>query len=150
MKGPIISGAIILAGMFIFLKFLLPLVTAPLPASLIYLYLALVLSGIMIYGTMSAPSLEAMMGPIFRFLSGKGQTGAGQMARLAVLVMFPLLVGWQTYSRLVPSDLPPAENRTIHPAPPGEFVGLSNPYPKTPENIMMGKGLYAEIGRAHV
>ncbi|MDH5576360.1 MAG: hypothetical protein OEY80_12820, partial [Nitrospirota bacterium] len=127
MKGPIISGAIILAGVFIFLKFLLPLFTAPLPASLIYLYLALALSGIMIFGTMSAPSLEALMGPIFRFLSGQGQSGMGQVARVAVLVMFPLLVGWQTYTRLAPSDLPPAENRTIHPAPPGEFVGLSNP-----------------------
>lgn len=143
MKGPILSGAIILAGVFVFLKFLLPLFTAPLPASLIYLYVALALSGIMIYGTMSASSLEAFMGPIYRFLSGKGQTGAAQAARLAVLVLFPLLVGWQTYTKLAPSDLPPAENRTIHPAPPGEFVGLSNPYPKVPENIMMGKGLYA-------
>ena len=65
------------------------------------------------------------------------------MARLAVLVMFPLLVGWQTYSRLAPSDLPPAENRTIHPAPPGEYAGLSNPVPKTPETIQQGKGFYA-------
>ncbi len=94
MKGPILSGAIILAGVFIFLKFLLPLFTAPLPASLIYLYVALALSGIMIFGTMSAPSLEAFMGPIYRFLSGKGQTGAAQTARLADLVLFPLLVGW--------------------------------------------------------
>jgi len=69
MKGPIASGIILLAGVFLFLKFILPLFTAPLPASLIYLYLALTLSGIMIYGTMSATSLEALMGPFFRFLS---------------------------------------------------------------------------------
>jgi mono/diheme cytochrome c family protein len=83
------------------------------------------------------------MGPIFRFLSGEGIGGAAKYARLAVLVLFPLLVGWQTYSELAPSSQPPAENRTIHPAPPGEFVGLSNPVPNTPENVMMGKGLYA-------
>ena len=65
MRGPIASGAILLVGMFIFLKFILPLVTAPLPASLIYLYLALTLSGIMIFGTMSASGLESLMGPIF-------------------------------------------------------------------------------------
>jgi len=58
-------------------------------------------------------------------------------------VLVPLLVGWETYSDLVPSTQPPAENRTIHPAPPGEFVGLANPVPNTPENVMMGKGLYA-------
>lgn len=143
MKGPIAGGAILLVGIFVFIKFLLPLVTAPLPASLIYLYMALAFSGIMLYGTMSASSLESLMGPFFRFLSGEGQSGTGKMARLAVLVLFPLLVGWQTYTSLAPSDLPPAENRTIHPAPPGEFVGLANPYQNNQANINMGKGLYA-------
>ena len=64
MKSPLISAAILLGGVFAFLKFILPLFTAPLPASLIYLYLAIVLSGIMIFGTMSAGGLEAFMGPI--------------------------------------------------------------------------------------
>ncbi len=143
MKGPIANGAILLAGTFIFLKFILPMVTAPLPASLIYLYLALTFSGIMIYGTMSPLSMESLMGPVYRFLSGKDQSGIGKMARLAVLVLFPLLVGWQTYTSLAPSDLPPAENRTIHPAPPNEFVGLANPYQKNNQTIQEGKGIYA-------
>ncbi|MXX11794.1 MAG: cytochrome c [Nitrospira sp. SB0667_bin_9] len=92
---------------------------------------------------MSGGSLDEFMGPVGRFLTGSGQAGIAGTARILVFVLFPLLVGWQTYTRLAPSDLPPAENRTIHPAPPGEFVGLANPYPRTPENIMMGKGLYA-------
>jgi mono/diheme cytochrome c family protein len=58
-------------------------------------------------------------------------------------VLFPLLVGWQTYTSLAPSDLPPAENRTIHPAPPNEFVGLANPYQKNNQTIQEGKGIYA-------
>ena len=142
MKGPLVSAAILLAGVFIFLKFILPQFTAPLPASLIYLYLAITLSGIMIFGTMSAGGLEAFMGPIYRFLSGEID-GPAKMARLLVLMVFPLLVGWQTYTKLAPSDLPPAENRTIHPAPPGEFVGLANPYPTNNANIQQGKGIYA-------
>ena len=60
-----------------------------------------------------------------------------------MLIVFPLLVGWQTYTKLAPSDLPPAENRTIHPAPPGEFVGLANPYPTNDSTIQEGKGIYA-------
>ena len=143
MKGPLAKTVILLVGMYVFLKFILPLFTAPLPASLIFLYLALTLASAMIFYTMSGGSLDEFMGPIGRFLTGTGQTGLAVTARILVFVLFPLLVGWQTYTRLAPSDMPPAENRTIHPAPPGEFVGLANPYPRTPENVMMGKGLYA-------
>lgn len=143
MKGPLSKSVILLVAIYIFLVFILPLVTAPLPASLIYLYLAIALSGIVLYWTLSGQSTEAFLGPIFRFLSGKDQAGSLRMARLAVLLLFPLLVGWETYSTLAPSDQPPAENRTIHPAPPTEYVGLSNPVADTPENVMMGKGLYA-------
>ena len=136
------KGAVLLVAVFLIVKFGLPLITAPLPMSLIWLYLFLTTVGIVVYGTLSAESTEALLGPIFRFLGGEGLNGSAKLARLAVLVLVPLLVGWQTYSELVPSSQPPAENRTIHPAPPGEFVGLANPVPNTPENVMMGKGLY--------
>src|SRR5437660_2586928 len=136
------KGAVLLDAVFLIVKFGLPLITAPLPMSLIWLYLFLTTVGIVVYGTLSAESTEALLGPIFRFLGGEGLNGSAKLARLAVLVFVPLLVGWQTYSELVSSTQPPAENRTIHPAPPGEFVGLANPVPNTPENVVMGKGLY--------
>ena len=143
MKSPILKAIIGLACVYVFLKFMLPLFTAPIPSTLIFLYLSLTLSGILLFQTMSGGSLDAFIGPIHCFLAGSdGQAGPAKMARLLVLVVFPLLVGWQTYTKLAPSDLPPAENRTIHPAPPGEFVGLSNPVPKTETNIQIGKGFY--------
>jgi hypothetical protein len=144
MKGSslAIRGAILLAAVFLALKFALPLVTAPLPMSLIWLYLFLTTVGIVVYCTLSGESTEQLLGPIFRFVGGDGLGGTGRSARLAVLVLVPVLVGWQTYSGLVPSTQPPSENRTIHPAPPGEFVGLANPVPNTPENVMQGKGFY--------
>lgn len=141
--GTHLKPALLMVGLYVFLKYVMPLFTAPLPASLIALYLALALSGIMIFMTLSGTTMDSFLGPIFRFLSGEGQVGPMRTARLAVLALFPLLVGWQTYTSTAPSDLPPAENRTIHPAPPGEFTGLSNPVPNTPENVMTGKGLYA-------
>src|SRR5437870_2954156 len=125
------KGAVLLVAVFLIVKFGLPLITAPLPMSLIWLYLFLTTVGIVVYGTLSAESTEALLGPIFRFLGGEGLNGSAKLARLAVLVLVPLLVGWQTSSELVPSSQPPAENRTIHPAPPGEFVGLANPGPNT-------------------
>ena len=146
MKGGVLIRALILVvSMYVFLKFILPLFTAPLPASLIFLYLMLTLSGILIFATLSGESSEAFWGPIFRFLSGDRQDGAMKIARLAVLLLFPLLVGWQTYNSTALSDQPPGENRTIHPAPPGEFVGLSNPFSPTPENIAYGKGRYLSL-----
>jgi hypothetical protein len=138
-----VKGGVLLVVVFVVLKFGLPFITAPLPMSLIWLYLFLTLVGIVVYGTLSGETTQELLGPIFRFLSGERLGGAAKSARLAVLALFPLLVGWETYSDLAPSTQPPAENRTIHPAPPGEFVGLANPVPNTPENVMMGKGLYS-------
>ncbi len=142
MNGPLAKTAILLAGMYVFLKFLLPLFTAPLPASLIVLYLALTFAAAAIFYTMSGAGLDDFAGPIGRFLTGEGQTGIAGTARLIVFALFPMLVGWQTYTKLAPSEMPPAENRTIHPAPPGEFVGLANPFPNTQDNIVAGQGLY--------
>lgn len=144
MKGGIhLKLLLLMVGLYVFLKFIMPLFTAPLPASLIMLYMMLMFSGIMIFMTLSGTSMDSFLGPIFKFISGDGQDGSLKTARLVVLALFPLLVGWQTYSSTAPSALPPAENRTVHPAPPGEFAGMSNPVPNTPENVMTGKGLYA-------
>ena len=143
MKGGVLTKALILmVAIWAFLKLGMPLFTAPLPNSLIFLYLMLTFSGIVIFGTLSGTSKDAFWGPISGFITGDN-LGALQGARLAVLILFPLLIGWQTYGSTAPSDQPPAENRTIHPAPPGEYTGLANPVPNTPENIMTGKGLYA-------
>ena len=144
MGRSLLKPIIVMVGMYIFLKFALPVIpgSAPLPSSLIFLYLLLTLSGIVIFETLSASSKEAFWGPMQRFLTGDN-VGGLQALRYGVLILFPLLVGWQTYSSTAPSELPPSDNRTIHPAPPGEYTGLANPVPKTPENIMQGKGFYA-------
>ena len=135
MKGGVLTKALILmVAIWALLKLGMPLFTAPLPNSLIFLYLMLTFSGIVIFGTLSGTSKDAFWGPISSFITGDN-LGALQGARLAVLILFPLLIGWQTYGSTAPSDQPPAENRTIHPAPPGEYTGLANPVPNTPENM---------------
>ncbi|MDF0667381.1 MAG: cytochrome c [Nitrospira sp.] len=142
--GALGKPIILMVAMYLFLKFVLPNIpgSAPLPSSLIFLYLLLTASGIVIYETLSGESKDAFWGPMQRFLTGEGSGGL-QVLRYGVLILFPLLVGWETYGSTASSDLPPTEGRTIHPAPPGEYTGLSNPVPKTPENIMQGKGFYA-------
>ncbi|HKU52073.1 MAG TPA: hypothetical protein VJQ25_06380, partial [Nitrospira sp.] len=142
--GALGKPIILMIAMYVFLKFVLPNIpgSAPLPSSLIFLYLLLTASGIVIYETLSGESKDAFWGPMQRFLTGE-KIGGLKALRYGVLILFPLLVGWQTYGSTATSDLPPTEGRTIHPAPPGEYTGLSNPVPKTPDNIMQGKGFYA-------
>ena len=48
---------------------------------------------------------------------------------------FPLFVGFFTFQAFTPRMSPPAELRTIHPAPPDEFVGLDNPLREDEENL---------------
>ena len=45
-----LKGGILLGAIFLFLKLILPLFTAPLPMSLIWLYLFLTTIGIIVYG----------------------------------------------------------------------------------------------------
>ncbi|WP_447974218.1 c-type cytochrome [Nitrospira sp. Kam-Ns4a] len=128
------------AGVYLCLKLIKP----PLPSSVIFMYMTMTSIGLLMYVSIYEDVLQAFTGPIVDFLRGNPHwAGPWRVARWAILALFPCLVGWQTYARTVPNDLPPPENRTIHPAPPGEFTGLSNPVPRTPENIMQGKGFYA-------
>ncbi|MEK7235226.1 MAG: hypothetical protein AAB242_01305, partial [Nitrospirota bacterium] len=144
MGGSLLKPVILIGIVYAILKFVVPNIpgSAPLPASLIFLYLMLTTSGIVIFATLSGESKDAFWGPIQRFLTGEN-IGGLQVLRYAVLLLFPLIVGWQTYSSTATSDQPPSENRTIHPAPPGEYTGLSNPVSKTPDAIQQGKGFYA-------
>lgn len=133
--------ALVWIGVYLFLKLA---IKPPLPFSLIFTYMGMTSVWVLIYISVYEDVLQEFKGPIVDFLRGDLlRTWPLRAARWGLLVLFPLLVGWQTYASTAPSDQPPLENRTIHPAPPGEFVGLSNPVPNTPENVMMGKGLYA-------
>lgn len=135
------QAAIVWLGIYLFLKFA---IKPPLPSSVIFMYMTMTSIGLLMYVSIYEDVLQEFKRPVVDFLRGdRLQAWHWRVARWAVLGLFPLLVGWQTYSSTAPSDQPPPENRTIHPAPPGEFVGLSNPVPNTPENVMMGRGLYA-------
>ncbi|MDH4187114.1 MAG: cytochrome c [Nitrospira sp.] len=144
MGGSLLKPVILIGIVYAILKFIVPNIpgSAPLPSSLIFLYLMLTTSGIVIFATLSGESKDAFWNPIQRFLTGEN-IGSLQVLRYGVLLLFPLIVGWQTFSSTATSDAPPAENRTIHPAPPGEYTGLSNPVSKTPDAIQQGKGFYA-------
>lgn len=135
--------AIVWLGIYLFLKFA---IKPPLPSSVIFMYMTMTSIGLLMYVSIYEDVLQAFKGPVVDFLRGdRLQVGHWRAARWVVLGLVPLLVGWQTYASTAPSAQPPIENRTIHPAPPGEFVGLANPMPNTPENVMTGKGFFAAL-----
>lgn len=107
MGGVLIRPIILTVCIYLFLKFIVPILphSAPLPSSLIFLYLMLVMSGSVLFATLSGESKDAFFQPILRFLTGESG-GALSSARYLVLALFPLLVGWQTYGSTASSDAP--------------------------------------------
>src|SRR2546426_11365656 len=87
------KGAVLLVAVFLIVKFGLPLITAPLPMSLIWLYLFLTTVGVVVYGTLSGETTQELLGPIFRFLGGGGSVGGPPLMRFAGLVLVTLFVG---------------------------------------------------------
>lgn len=108
--GPLIKLILLNVITYVILKFVVPNIpgSAPLPASLMFLYLLLVTAGFLMLATVSAESKEEFWGPIQRFLTGES-IGGLQALRYLVLILFPLLVGWQTYNSTAVSDAPPAK-----------------------------------------
>ncbi|MDL1890328.1 hypothetical protein FBQ96_12245, partial [Nitrospirales bacterium NOB] len=74
MGGVFVRPIILMVCIYLFLKFIVPILphSAPLPASLIFLYLMLVVSGIVIFATLSGESKDAFFQPILGFLTGEG------------------------------------------------------------------------------
>jgi len=106
----------------------------PLPASLVFMYMTLTTVGILIFVMIYADTQQAVFGPLLRFLRGDaGDATVRRYSRQLVFIGFPLIVGFMTYQRAAPRYEPPPQTRVIHPAPPGEFVGLYNPYREDPE-----------------
>ncbi|HTN43885.1 MAG TPA: cytochrome c [Nitrospiria bacterium] len=136
----IVKTVIILLAVYIVVRHV---IRPPLPSSLVSLYMGLTVVTVWMYLSLYDDKMEEFMAPIKAFLRGWRNENVGvTAARIVILVAVPLYVGASVYARLIPSDQPPIEQRVIHPAPPTEFVGLSNPIPHTPENVTAGKGLF--------
>ncbi len=139
-KGRIPSlgiAIVILVVFFIFLKFVVPKFTAPIPSSIIYMYLVVILVGILIYVSVEDEGWEEFVRPIREVFEEESK----KSTRYLILAVIPLLAGYVVYSFVAPSG-PPAQVRSAHPAPPTEYVGITNPVSTTVENIAAGKELF--------
>lgn len=99
----------------------------PLPRTLMFIYTALALLGVGLFVTTSERKMDAFMAPVITFIGG-GQGGIIAIIRMAVLVAFPLLIGWVTFSKAAPAVQSLTSIRVQHPTLPGKFEKLENPF----------------------
>jgi len=105
------------------------------PKSLLTMYMLFVIAGVVMVFTFTEEGAQELVGPIKALVEDPSK----KMVRNIVFVIVPLLAGYYTYSKVVPSFEAPMELRTIHPAPPSKFKAygksfnlatLENPYRK--------------------
>ena len=121
----------------------------PLPGSILYLYMGLIIIGILSQIGIEDEKLREFVRPIRELLADEDKA----RRRIAVFTLLPLAVAFMVFSHTSVSSVPPAELRTVHPAPPAtiQFRGrdidlaeLENPLRHDVENF----DRHVEAGRA--
>ncbi len=97
----------------------------PVPGTLIFIYMLLTVVALILFVTFSDTHMDEFLHPIKQFLRGN----YGKLPRTIVLVVLPLLIGWQMYSSAVPKAQLPPSLRIQHPSSnfPAKFEDLHNP-----------------------
>jgi mono/diheme cytochrome c family protein len=103
------------------------------PHQLWSIYTAILIAGLLVYATSSEEKTKSFLAPLVNLL-GKPENA---MARTAVFIILPILLGWIAYAEVAPKYEAPFESRQAHPAPPLQFqfqgqnitlATLVNPY----------------------
>jgi mono/diheme cytochrome c family protein len=128
-KSKLLQAVIITVILFLIIKFG---IRPPIPGSLVTLYMAIICFTMFIFVSSDEDSWRNFTAPILATLADDDKA----KVRLIVFIIFPILVGFGTFTRLKPSIEAPAELRVIHPAPPSsiqfkdrtiQIGGLVNP-----------------------
>jgi mono/diheme cytochrome c family protein len=98
----------------------------PVPGALIFIYMVLTIVALFLLVTFSDEYMEEFVRPVRRFLRGE----FGKKLRAAVLLVVPLIAGWQVYDVTVPKQELPSSLRIQHPSSnfPKDFEKLKNPF----------------------
>jgi mono/diheme cytochrome c family protein len=124
----------------------------PLPASVIKLYLGIVILSLFAYVSSSSGRREGFSRPIIDLVTNPRR----KLMLGAIVVLVPLLVAFNVYVKLnVPLEAP-AFGRTVHPAPPDtitvhevdvDLITAENPYRELEETDPEAFGKHLENGR---
>ncbi len=116
-------------------------VGAPIPASLMKMYMGMAAMAILLYISITEESLKRFFTPVRNLLVAQSPKPL-VMFKYVCMAGVPFLVALLVYDAKGFHMEPPVELRTIHPTLPGKYLDMSNPFPWTPENIKRGRDLY--------
>ncbi|MFQ5894444.1 MAG: c-type cytochrome, partial [Nitrospinota bacterium] len=106
----------------------------PMPASALFMYMLLVLTGILVYAFSSEELKREFLGPILALLGSSEGGPLLRGARWATFGVIPLLAAFVIYRGLAPASEPPVESRIQHPTIPKEYEKLQNPFRNPPDD----------------
>src|SRR5437762_9347130 len=102
-------------GIYILLRFGF---TAPIPSSVINIYMGIVSLAILAYVSSSEQRRDEVSGPLVRFMTEKRYT----LLLAAAVVAIPALAAANVYVRMNVPIEPPLFSRTVHPASPADIT----------------------------
>jgi mono/diheme cytochrome c family protein len=102
-------------GIYVLLRFGF---TAPIPASVVTIYMGIITLAILAYVSSSQERRDEISGPLFRFMTEKRYT----TLLAATVVAIPALAAANVYLKMSVPLEPPLFARTVHPASPGEIT----------------------------
>lgn len=120
-------------------------IPAPLPSSLVLLYVGMVALAILMYVSVQEERWRNFKEPIVTFLSDAAPPSLPRrIARTVFLVLLPVVIGWQVYLQATALPEAPKDPPGIHFSLPASYITAVNPLPWTPENIRAGGILYTK------
>ncbi len=139
----IVWGALVLGASWAFFEFAIAPLTgrltgtaAPLPSSLVLIFVGLTLVAILLYVSITDERWRGFIGPVVSFLRRKS------VARAVVLAIVPPALGVLAYVRAAAPPEPPGDPPAIHFGLPNKYVDVKNPLDWSEENIREGGVLY--------
>jgi mono/diheme cytochrome c family protein len=97
---------------------LLGMRSAPVPGSVVLQYLMTVLVGLLLYVSSDENRWRTFRQPMHAVMVDPDK----RIARTALMILVPLLVGFIAFDRVRPTVSAPPSLRSIHPAPPGQIT----------------------------
>ncbi len=118
----------------------------PVPGTLMFFYMTLTIIALFLWVTFSDENLKEFMTPVKKMLRG----GYGKPVRATILVVIPLVAGWQTYEYLVPKVEMPVALRIQHPSSnfPKAYEDRLNPFSNPADDLV--KSFIAEAKSGEV
>jgi mono/diheme cytochrome c family protein len=156
---------LVLVVAFLFFRFGIPALSlaltgapAPVPAHLLWaIYMPIVTLVMLLYVSANEAAWREFRAPLVTLVVERERREV-VLLRMVALIVLPLLIGLGAYFQVQPGVSPPAELRSIHPAPPdsitvdGEIIDLrtaGNPFRDTagnpdPAALAAGKAIYGQ------